>query len=155
MQRIPSDVLPPSFRRKQRESQLLDEIFDLIDAIETQAKIRDSCENSRRLRVPAALSKLTDNELALTLFPECRDWLEENHRYDHTPEMYISAYFNRTNDLEYQYRMVRYMELRPTGANKDIVNAWYKELRKKRSNSFDNKPILPGVPDYPVFASCT
>ena len=139
MQRIPSDVLPPSFRRKQRESQLLDEIFDLIDSIEMRAKIRD-------------LSKLSDNEPALTLFPECREWLEENHRYDHTPEMYISAYFNRTNDLEYQYRMIRYMELRPTGANKDIVNAWYKELRKKRYNSFDNKPILPDVPDYPVFS---
>jgi hypothetical protein len=128
MQRLPSYVL--------------DEIFDLIDAIETQAKMRD-------------LSKLTDNELALTLFPECRDWLEENHRYDHTPEMYISAYFDRTNDLAYQYRMVRYMELRPTEANKNIVNAWYKDLRKKRSNTFDNKPILPGVPDYPVFVSCT
>ena len=125
MQRIPSDVL--------------DEIFDLIDASEMRAKRK-------------ALSELTDNELALTLFPECRDWLEEDHRYDHTPEMYISVYFNRTNDLEYQYRMVRYMELRPTEANKNIVIAWYKELRKKRSNSFDDKPILPGVPDYPVFA---
>ena len=99
-----------------------------------------------------ALSELTDNELALTLFPDCRDWLEEDHRYDHTPEMYISVYFNRTNDLEHQYRMVRYMELRPTENNKNIVNAWYKDLRKKRSNSFDDKPILPGVPDYPVFA---
>ena len=94
----------------------------------------------------------TSKELALTLFPECRDWLEEDHRYDHTPEMYISVYFNRTNDLAYQYRMVRYMELRPTENNKNIVIAWYKELRKKRSNSFDDKPILPGVPDYPVFA---
>ena len=128
MQRLPSYVL--------------DEIFDLIDAIETQPKMGD-------------LSKLTDNELALTLFPECRDWLEENHRYDLTPEMYISAYFDRTNDLAYQYRMVRYMELRPTENNKNIVNAWYKDLRKKRSNTFDNQPILPGVPDYPVFVSCT
>ena len=120
-------------------TEVLDEIFDLMDAIEMRAK-------------RTALSELTDNELALTLFPECRDWLEEDHRYDHTPEMYISAYFNRTNDLEYQYRMVRYMELRPTENNKNIVIAWYKELRKKRSNSFDDKPILPGVPDYPVFA---
>ena len=120
-------------------TEVLDEIFDLIDASEMRAKRK-------------ALSELTDNELALTLFPECRDWLEEDHRYDHTPEMYISVYFNRTNDLAYQYRMVRYMELRPTEANKNIVIAWYKELRKKRSNSFDDKPILPGVPDYPVFA---
>ena len=120
-------------------TEVLDEIFDLIDASEMRAKRK-------------ALSELTDNELALTLFHECRDWLEEDHRYDHTPEMYISAYFNRTNDLEYQYRMVRYMELRPTEANKNIVIAWYKELRKKRSSSFDDKPILPGVPDYPVFA---
>ena len=120
-------------------TEVLDEIFDLMDAIEMRAKRK-------------ALSELTDNELALTLFPECRDWLEEDHRYDHTPEMYISVYFNRTNDLAYQYRMVRYMELRPTENNKNIVNAWYKDLRKKRSNSFDDKPILPGVPDYPVFA---
>ena len=120
-------------------TEVLDEIFDLMDAIEMRAPRK-------------ALSELTDNELALTLFPDCRDWLEEDHRYDHTPEMYISVYFNRTNDLEYQYRMVRYMELRPTEANKNIVNAWYKDLRKKRSNSFDDKPILPGVPDYPVFA---
>ena len=120
-------------------TEVLDQIFDLIDAIEMRAKRK-------------ALSELTDNELALTLFPECRDWLEEDHRYDHTPEMYISVYFNRTNDLAYQYRMVRYMELRPTENNKNIVNAWYKDLRKKRSNSFDDKPILPGVPDYPVFA---
>ena len=120
-------------------TEVLDEIFDLMDAIEMRAKRK-------------ALSELTDNELALTLFPECRDWLEEDHRYGHTPEMYISVYFNRTNDLEYQYRMVRYMELRPTENNKNIVNAWYKDLRKKRSNSFDDKPILPGVPDYPVFA---
>ena len=134
-------------------TEVLDEIFDLMDAIEMRAKRQASCEISRRLRVPAALSELTDNELALTLFPDCRDWLEEDHRYDHTPEMYISVYFNRTNDLEYQYRMVRYMELRPTENNKNIVNAWYKELRKKRSNSFDNKPILPGVPDYPSFSS--
>ena len=120
-------------------TEVLDEIFDLMDAIEMRAK-------------RTALSELTDNELALTLFPDCRDWLEEDHRYDHTPEMYISVYFNRTNDLAYQYRMVRYMELRPTENNKNIVNAWYKDLRKKRSNSFDDKPILPGVPDYPVFA---
>ena len=120
-------------------TEVLDEIFDLIDASEMRAKRK-------------ALSELTDNELALTLFPECRDWIEEDHRYDHTPEMYISVYFNRTNDLAYQYRMVRYMELRPTEVNKNIVIAWYKELRKKRSNSFDNEPILPGVPDYPVFA---
>ena len=130
MQSIPSDVL--------------DELFDLIEG-------KRQCSAAPRVeRKP-----LTDNELAISLFPECREWLEENHRYDHTPEMYISVYFNRTNDLEYQYRMVRYMELRPTEANKNIVNAWYKELRKKRSNSFDNKPILPGVPDYPVFGSCT
>ena len=120
-------------------TEVLDEIFDLIDASEMRAKRK-------------ALSELTDNELALTLFPECRDWIEEDHRYDHTPEMYISVYFNRTNDLEHQYRMVRYMELRPTENNENIVNAWYKDLRKKRCNSFDDKPILPGVPDYPVFA---
>ena len=133
MQRIPSDVL--------------DEIFDLIEAAGTRS-LREISQEAK-----PNLSKLSDNDLALTLFPECRDWLEENHRYDHTPEMYISAYFNRTNDLEYQYRMVRYMELRPTETNKNIVNAWYKELRKKRSNSFDDKPILPGVPDYPSFSS--
>ena len=125
-------------------TEVLDEIFDLIDATAPPRKpLTDSTKGA---------SSYGDNELALTLFPECRDWLEEDHRYDHTPEMYISVYFNRTNDLEHQYRMVRYMELRPTEDNKNIVNAWYKELRKKRSNSFDDKPILPGVPDYPVFA---
>ena len=148
MQSIPSDVL--------------DEIFDLIEAAGTRSLRDTSKEPKPKLSKIRDLSKLTDstkgassygdNELALTLFPECREWLEEDHRYDHTPEMYISAYFNRTNDLEYQYRMVRYMELRPTETNKNIVIAWYKELRKKRSNSFDDKPILPGVPDYPVFA---
>ena len=133
-------------------TEVLDEIFDLMDAIEMRANRRSLSELTDSTK---GASSYGDNELALTLFPECRDWLEENHRYDHTPEMYISAYFNRTNDLAYQYRMVRYMELRPTEDHKNIVNAWYKELRKKRSNSFDDKPILPDVPDYPVFGSCT
>ena len=119
-------------------SMVLDEIFDAID----DCPHKTSKPN---------LSKLSDNELAITLFPACRDWLLEPHRYDHTPEMYISVHFNRTNDLEYQYGMIRYMELRPTKDYKDIVEAWYRDLRTKRARSFDDKPILPGVPNYPCY----
>ena len=119
-------------------SMVLDEIFDAIDG----CPHKTSKPN---------LSKLSDNELAITLFPACRDWLEKSHRYDHTPEMYISVHFNRTNDLEYQYGMIRYMELRPTKDYKDIVEAWYRDLRTKRTHSFDDKPILPGVPNYPCY----
>ena len=121
-------------------SKVLNEIFDAIDG----CPHKTSKPN---------LSKLTDNELAISLFPECREWLEEAHRYDHTPETYISVYFYRTNDLAFQYRMIRYMELRPTKDNKELVNAWYRDLRKKRYASFDNDQpmLLPGVPDYPVF----
>ena len=125
MQRLPSTVL--------------DELFDAIEA------------KPKRLAKKGDLSKLSDNELAITLFPGCRDWLLEPHRYDHTPEMYISVHFNRTNDLQRQYGMIRYMELRPTEDNKNIVEAWYRDLRRKRTNSFDDKPILPGVPDYPMY----
>ena len=103
--------------------------------------------------IPSTIPECSKEELAITLFPGCRDWLEKPHRYDHTPEMYISVHFNRTNDLERQYGMIRYMELRPTKDYKDIVEAWYRDLRTKRTHSFDDKPILPGVPDYPVFSS--
>ena len=129
MQRLPSKVL--------------DEIFDAIDGLSTVAP----------KQTHEVLSKLTDNELAISLFPECREWLEEAHRYDHTPETYISVYFYRTNDLAFQYRMIRYMELRPTKDNKELVNAWYRDLRKKRYTSFDNDQhmLLPGVPNYPCY----
>ena len=146
MQRLPSTVL--------------DEIFDAIDGhphktskhgrkcSSLESKHRRKCSS---LESKPNLSKLSDNELAITLFPACRDWLEKSHRYDHTPEMYISVHFNRTNDLEYQYGMIRYMELRPTKDYKDIVEAWYRDLRTKRARSFDDKPILPGVPNYPCY----
>ena len=110
---------------------VLDEIFFLIDKSDSSEK--------------------TSEELALSLFPGYRDWLEEDHIYERTPEMYISVYFNQTNDLAHQYGMIRYMELRPTEDNKNIVEAWYRDLRRKRTNSFDDKPILPGVPDYPMY----
>lgn len=110
---------------------VLDEIFFLIDKSDSK--------------------KLSNEQLALSLFPGYRDWLEEDHIYDRSPEMYISVYFNQTNDLAYQYQMIRYMELRPSKATNDLVKAWYRELRKKRFRSFDDKPILPGVPDYPCY----
>lgn len=134
MQRLPSTVL--------------DEIFDAIDDCPHKtskpnlSKLSDSTKGA---------SSYGDNELAITLFPGCRDWLEKPHRYDHTPEMYISIHFNRTNDLQRQYGMIRYMELRPTKDYKDIVEAWYRDLRTKRTHSFDDKPILPGVPNYPCY----
>ena len=112
---------------------VLDEIFFLIDKSDSK--------------------KLTNEELAMSLFPDYREWLEGDHIYDRSPEMYISVYFNRTNDLAYQYQMIRYMELRPSKATNDLVKVWYKDLRKKRSRSFDDKPLLPGVPDYPAFSS--
>lgn len=139
MQRLPSTVL--------------DEIFDAID--DCPHKTSKHGRKCSSLESKPNLSKLSDNELAITLFPGCRDWLEKPHRYDHTPEMYISVHFNRTNDLERQYGMIRYMELRPTKDYKDIVEAWYRDLRTKRTHSFDDKPILPGVPDYPVFSLST
>ena len=114
---------------------VLDEIFFLIDKSDSK--------------------KLTNEQLALSLFPGYRDWLEGDHIYDHSPEMYISVYFNQTNDLAHQYQMIRYMELRPSKATNDLVKVWYKDLRKKRSRSFDDKPLLPGVPDYPTFSSST
>ena len=121
---------------------VLDEIFFLIDKSDSK--------------------KLSNEHLALSLFPDYRDWLEEDHIYERTPEMYISVYFNQTNDLAHQYQMIRYMELRqplagacnacPSKDTNDLVKAWYRELRKKRSRSFDDKPLLPGIPDYPAFA---
>ena len=132
-------------------SMVLDEIFDAIEAGCTEVRLARAVPKPKRLAKKVDLSKLSDNELAITLFPGCRDWLEKPHRYDHTPEMYISVHFNRTNDLQRQYGMIRYMELRPTEDNKNIVEAWYRDLRAKRTHSFDDKPILPGVPNYPCY----
>ena len=90
---------------------------------------------------------LADNELALSLFPECRWWLEEEHIYDHTPEMYISVYFWRIDDLRRQYNMIRYMELRPSAYFQEhYIDPWYYELRKRRYRS--DEFILPDVPDW-------
>ena len=124
---------------------VLDEIFFLIDK-------SDSKKLSNEQAASLAASEKTSEDLALSLFPDYRDWLEEDHIYERTPEMYISVYFNQTNDLVHQYQMIRYMELRPSKATNDLVKVWYRELRKKRSRSFDDKPLLPGIPDYPAFA---
>ena len=127
---------------------VLDEIFFLIDK-------SDSKKLTTTHRVSGSLQCKTNEQLALSLFPGYRDWLEGDHIYDRSPEMYISVYFNQTNDLAYQYQMIRYMELCPSKDTNDLVKAWYRELRKKRFRSFDDKPILPGVPDYPAFSSST
>ena len=160
---------------------VLDEIFFLIDksdSSEPSEAARDAA--SKKLttthRVSGSLQCKSNEQLAMSLFPGYREWLEGDHIYDRSPEMYISVYFNQTNDLAHQYQMIRYMELRqplvstegrsrprlagacnacPSKATNDLVKVWYKDLRKKRSRSFDDKPLLPGIPDYPAFSWST